>query len=42
MIANDHQLHVTLERIAHFQAQVAHLRKVETNPANYHAAALVF
>jgi hypothetical protein len=42
MIANDRQLHVTLERIAHFQAQVAHLRKVETNPANYHAAASGF
>jgi hypothetical protein len=42
MIANDHQWQVTLERIAHFQAQVAHLRKVETNPANYHAAAAGF
>jgi hypothetical protein len=42
MIANDHQLQVTLERIAHFQAQVAHLRKVETNPVNYHAAASGF
>lgn len=38
MIANDQELNVTLERIAHFQAQVAYLRKVETNPANYHAA----
>ncbi|MBM4047519.1 MAG: hypothetical protein FJ279_20625 [Planctomycetes bacterium] len=38
MIANDQQLKVTLERITRFQAQVAHLRKVETNPANYHAA----
>jgi hypothetical protein len=27
-----------LERVAHFQAQVSHLRQVETNPANYHAA----
>jgi hypothetical protein len=35
-------LHVTLERIAHFQAQVAHLRKVEPNPANYYAAASGF
>lgn len=42
MIANDHQLHVTLERIAHFQAQVAHLRKVEANPANCHAVASGF
>jgi len=38
MIANDRELKVTLERIAHFQDQVTHLRKVETNPANYHAA----
>ena len=38
MITNDQELHVTLERIAHFQAQVAHLHKMETNPANYHAA----
>ena len=38
MIANDQELQGTLERIARFQAQVAHLRKMETNPANYHAA----
>ena len=38
MIANDQGLKVTLERIAHFQAQVAHLRRMETNPANYHAS----
>lgn len=38
MIANDQELSVMLERIARFQAQVAHLRKVETNPANYHAS----
>lgn len=38
MIANDKELKVTLERIAHFQAQVAHLRKTEKNPTNYHAA----
>ena len=38
MIANDQELQVTLERIGRFQAQVAHLRKMETNPANYHAA----
>ena len=36
MIANDQELKVTLERIARFQAQVAYLRQVETNPANYH------
>ena len=38
MIANDQALKVTLERIAYFQAQVARLRREETNPANYHAA----
>jgi hypothetical protein len=38
MIANDQQLQSTLERIAWFQKQVAHLRKTETNPVNYRAA----
>ena len=38
MIANDQELKVTLDRIARFQAQVAHLRKTESIPANYHAA----
>ncbi len=38
MIANDNELKVTLERIARFQEQVAHLRRVETNPQNYHGA----
>lgn len=38
MIANDQELEVTLERIARFQAQVAHLRKTEINPGNYRAA----
>ena len=38
MITNDQELQVTLERIARFQAQVAHLRREEDNPANYHAA----
>jgi len=37
MIANDQELNVMLERIAHFQALVAYLRNVEINPANYHA-----
>jgi hypothetical protein len=31
-----------LERIGRFQKQVAHLRKVEENPHNYHAAASGF
>ena len=35
MIANDQELDVTLEHIRRLQAQVAHLRKMETNPANY-------
>ncbi len=38
MIANDQQLETTLDRIAWFQKQVAHLRRTETNPANYRAA----
>lgn len=38
MIANDQELKVTLDRIAQFQEQVAHLRRVETNPENYHGA----
>ncbi len=42
MIANDHELHVTLKRIARFQERVAHLRQVEAHPANYHAAASGF
>ena len=42
MIANDQELRVTLDRIARFQEQVAHLRQVETNPANFHGAASGF
>lgn len=42
MIANDQELKVTLERIARFQAQIAHLRNTEPNPANYHASASGF
>ena len=38
MIANDQELNVTLNRIAKFQHQVAHLRNVETNPENYRAS----
>jgi hypothetical protein len=38
MIRNDQELKVTRERIARFEDQVAHLRKVETNPENYHSA----
>jgi len=39
MINNDQELKVTLDRISRFQAQVAHLRQVETNPENYRASA---
>jgi hypothetical protein len=38
MIANDQELKVTLDRISRFQEQVAHLRRVETSPENYHGA----
>jgi hypothetical protein len=38
MIANDQELRVTLDRIANFQVQVAHLRNTESNPTNYRAA----
>ncbi len=42
MIVNEQELQVTLERIAHFQAQLARLRTTESSPANYHAAASGF
>ncbi|HVS38848.1 MAG TPA: hypothetical protein VMS17_25045 [Gemmataceae bacterium] len=42
MIANDQQLQATLERIAWFQQQVAHLRRTETNLVNYRAAVTGF
>ena len=42
MIGNEQELQVTQERIAHFQAQLAHLRRTESSPANYHAAASGF
>jgi hypothetical protein len=38
MITNDQELETTLDRIARFQRQAAQLRRVETNPANYHAS----
>lgn len=38
MIANDQELNVTLEPIAKFQRQVAHLRNVEKYPENYHGS----
>ncbi len=42
MIRDDQALEVTLERIRHFQEQVARLRKVETNPVNYRLASSGF
>ncbi len=42
MIANEQEFQVTLERIARFQKQLAYLRQVETNPANYRASASGF
>jgi hypothetical protein len=35
MIRNDQEFQVTLGRIQYFQRQVAHLRRIETNPENY-------
>lgn len=42
MIANDQELEATQDRIRHFQAQVAHLRNVETNPLVYRMSASGF
>jgi hypothetical protein len=42
MITNDQELEATQERIRHFQAQLAHLRKVETNPLAYRLSASGF
>ena len=42
MIGNDQELEATLHRIRHFQAQLAHLRKTETNPVNYRLSASGF
>jgi hypothetical protein len=39
MPTTDEQLRATRQRITWFQDQVTHLRKAETNPVNYHAAA---
>ncbi|MCI0334187.1 MAG: hypothetical protein L0228_13295 [Planctomycetes bacterium] len=42
MIENDQELEATLERIRHFQAQLAHLRRMEINPTNYRLSASGF
>lgn len=39
MITNDQELKATLDRIRRLQEQVAHLRKMETNPVNYRLGA---
>ena len=42
MITSDRELEATQERIRNFQAQVLHLRKVETNPLAYRLSASGF
>lgn len=42
MINNDQELEATLQRIRHFQDQLTHLRKMETNPTNYRLSASGF
>lgn len=42
MIKNDQELEATLERIRHFQAQIQHLRKMETNATNFRLSASGF
>ncbi len=42
MIRSDNELHATLERIARFQKQLEHVRRVEANPANYRLSAAGF
>jgi hypothetical protein len=42
MISTDQEIEATLERIRRFQAQVAQLRKAETNPVNYRLTASGF
>lgn len=42
VIANERELQMTVDRIDWFQKQVAHLRRTETNPVNYRAAASGF
>jgi hypothetical protein len=39
MIQNDIELHATQERITRLQQQLAHLRKVETNPTAFRQSA---
>ena len=38
MIASDRELAVTLGRLGRFQEQIAQIRRLESDPANYHAS----
>lgn len=42
MIVDDNELQATLDRIAHFHAQLVRLRHAETNPTNYRLSASGF
>lgn len=42
MITNDQELQVTQNRIERLQSQLAHLRRLESNPANFRASASGF
>jgi hypothetical protein len=42
MFRNDREREATQERIRHFQAQVAHSRKVEKNPVTHRLSASGF
>ena len=42
MIHNEDEYKTTVERIAHLQKQVEHLRKTETDPENYRQSAAGF
>jgi hypothetical protein len=42
MITDDREFAATTDRIRWFQQQVAHLRRSEPNPTNFHAAVAGF
>ena len=42
MITTDQELQTTQDRIVWFQNQLAQLRRMETNPRNFHASASGF
>ena len=42
MITDDNELEATLDRIRQFQRQLAHLRRVESNPTNYRLSSAGF